>query len=104
MFYNSKEYFSLWCDNEDIIITYHCIAINHLTLQQKLLEDLLQYINYKPKEYFKVTFIFYFYRFEYVFRLNIISVKDCDPTKFSKESKPHYVSISVSFISHLSVL
>lgn len=35
---------SLGCDNEDIIITYHCIATNNLTLQQTLLEHLLQYI------------------------------------------------------------
>jgi hypothetical protein len=32
------------------------------------------------------------FRFEYIFRLNIQSVKDCDPTKFSKEMGPHYVS------------
>ncbi|XP_046675531.1 vacuolar protein sorting-associated protein 52 homolog [Homalodisca vitripennis] len=32
------------------------------------------------------------HRFEYVFRLNIQSVKDCDPTKFSKETKPHYIT------------
>ncbi|XP_046687752.1 vacuolar protein sorting-associated protein 52 homolog [Homalodisca vitripennis] len=32
------------------------------------------------------------FRFEYVFRLNIQSVKDCDPTKFSKETKPHYIT------------
>jgi hypothetical protein len=34
----------------------------------------------------------FFFRFEYIFRLNIQSVKDCDPTKFSKEMGPHYVS------------
>lgn len=43
---------SLWCDNEDIIITYHCTVTNHLTLQQTLLEDLLQYNNYKRKKIF----------------------------------------------------
>lgn len=31
-------------------------------------------------------------RFEYIFRLNIASVKDCDPTKFNKEMKPHYIT------------
>ncbi|XP_063234732.1 vacuolar protein sorting-associated protein 52 homolog isoform X2 [Bacillus rossius redtenbacheri] len=31
-------------------------------------------------------------RFEYVFRLNIQSIKDCDPTKFSKEMGPHYIT------------
>uniref|UniRef100_A0A1B6C1U5 Vacuolar protein sorting-associated protein 52 homolog n=1 Tax=Clastoptera arizonana TaxID=38151 RepID=A0A1B6C1U5_9HEMI len=31
-------------------------------------------------------------RFEYVFHLNIASVKDCDPTKFNKELKPHYIT------------
>lgn len=38
----------------------------------------------------------YGFRFEYIFRLNIQSVKDCDPTKFSKEMGPHYVSCIVS--------
>jgi hypothetical protein len=32
-------------------------------------------------------------RFEFLFRLNIQSIRDCDPTKFSKETGPHYVSI-----------
>jgi hypothetical protein len=31
-------------------------------------------------------------RFEYVFRLNIASIRDCDPTKFNLEMGPHYVS------------
>lgn len=33
-----------------------------------------------------------FPRFEFLFRLNIQSIRDCDPTKFSKETGPHYVS------------
>lgn len=33
-------------------------------------------------------------RFEYIFRLNIQSIRDCDPTKFPKELGPHYVSTS----------
>ena len=32
-------------------------------------------------------------RFEFLFRLNIQSIRDCDPTKFSKETGPHYVRI-----------
>lgn len=35
-------------------------------------------------------------RFEHVFRLNINSIKDCDPTKFNREMGPHYVSIHPS--------
>ncbi|XP_069688435.1 vacuolar protein sorting-associated protein 52 homolog isoform X2 [Periplaneta americana] len=31
-------------------------------------------------------------RFEYIFRLNIQSIKDCDPTKFNKELGPHYIT------------
>lgn len=31
-------------------------------------------------------------RFEYVFQLNIQSVKECDPTRFNKEMKPHYIT------------
>ncbi|OXU25315.1 hypothetical protein TSAR_013035 [Trichomalopsis sarcophagae] len=31
-------------------------------------------------------------RFEYVFRLNIQSIKDCDPMKFSRETSPHYIT------------
>lgn len=31
-------------------------------------------------------------RFELVFRLNIQSIHDCDPSKFNKELGPHYVS------------
>jgi hypothetical protein len=38
----------------------------------------------------------YGFRFEYIFQLNIQSVKDCDPTKFSKEMGPHYVSCILS--------
>jgi len=34
----------------------------------------------------------YGFRFEYIFRLNIQSVKECDPTKLSQEMGPHYVS------------
>jgi vacuolar protein sorting-associated protein 52 len=34
-------------------------------------------------------------RFEFLFRLNIQSIRDCDPTKFSKETGPHYVSSKV---------
>lgn len=30
-------------------------------------------------------------RFEQVFRMNTQSVRDCDPTKFNKETGPHYV-------------
>ena len=33
-----------------------------------------------------------YFRFEYVFQLNIQSIKDCDPMKFTKETGPHYVS------------
>ncbi|XP_011167221.1 vacuolar protein sorting-associated protein 52 homolog [Solenopsis invicta] len=31
-------------------------------------------------------------RFEFVFQLNINSVKDCDPSKFNKETGPHYIT------------
>ncbi|XP_025835156.1 vacuolar protein sorting-associated protein 52 homolog [Agrilus planipennis] len=31
-------------------------------------------------------------RFEYVFRLNITSIRECDPTKFNKEMGPHYIT------------
>ncbi|XP_058792719.1 vacuolar protein sorting-associated protein 52 homolog isoform X2 [Phymastichus coffea] len=31
-------------------------------------------------------------RFEYVFKLNIQSIKDCDPMKFSRETGPHYIT------------
>lgn len=31
-------------------------------------------------------------RFETIFRLNIQSIRDCDPTKFSKETGPHYIT------------
>jgi hypothetical protein len=31
-------------------------------------------------------------RFEHVFRLNIQSIHDCDPTKFNKETGPHYIT------------
>lgn len=34
-------------------------------------------------------------RFEQIFRLNIQSIRDCDPTKFNKEMGPHYVSTTV---------
>ncbi|KAB0798131.1 hypothetical protein PPYR_09124 [Photinus pyralis] len=31
-------------------------------------------------------------RFEQVFRLNINSIRDCDPTKFNREMGPHYIT------------
>ncbi|XP_012226650.2 vacuolar protein sorting-associated protein 52 homolog [Linepithema humile] len=31
-------------------------------------------------------------RFKYVFRLNIDSVRNCDPSKFNKETGPHYIT------------
>ncbi|GLV37846.1 Vacuolar protein sorting 52 [Carabus blaptoides fortunei] len=31
-------------------------------------------------------------RFEQIFRLNIQSIRDCDPTKFNKEMGPHYIT------------
>lgn len=31
-------------------------------------------------------------RFEFVFQLNINSVKECDPSKFNKETGPHYIT------------
>lgn len=31
-------------------------------------------------------------RFEMIFRLNIQSIRDCDPTKFTKNLGPHFVS------------
>lgn len=31
-------------------------------------------------------------RFEHLFKLNIQSIRDCDPTKFSKETGPHYIT------------
>uniref|UniRef100_A0A8W7P7L5 Vacuolar protein sorting-associated protein 52 homolog n=1 Tax=Anopheles coluzzii TaxID=1518534 RepID=A0A8W7P7L5_ANOCL len=31
-------------------------------------------------------------RFEQVFRMNIQSIQDCDPTKFPKETGPHYIT------------
>jgi hypothetical protein len=40
----------------------------------------------------------YGFRFEYIFRLNIQSVKECDPTKLSQEMGPHYVSCILSYI------
>jgi len=38
----------------------------------------------------------YGFRFEYIFRLNIQNVKECDPTKLSQEMGPQYVSCSLS--------
>lgn len=32
-------------------------------------------------------------RFELIFRMNIQSVRDCDPNKFNKSLAPHYVSL-----------
>lgn len=46
----------------------------------------------------------YFFRFEYVFELNILSVKDFSKeiqqssTKLRKEMKPHYVSMQMHFL------
>lgn len=38
-------------------------------------------------------------RLEYVFKLNIQSVRDCDPTKFvNKEMGPHYVRYNLKKI------
>lgn len=37
-------------------------------------------------------------RFEFLFRLNIQSIRDCDPTKFSKETGPHYVRSFILFL------
>ncbi|XP_014206757.1 vacuolar protein sorting-associated protein 52 homolog [Copidosoma floridanum] len=31
-------------------------------------------------------------RFEYVFRMNIQSIKECDPMKFTRETGPHYIT------------
>ncbi|KAI4484584.1 PREDICTED: vacuolar protein sorting-associated protein 52 homolog [Polistes canadensis] len=31
-------------------------------------------------------------RFEFIFQLNIQSIKDCDPSKFNKETGPHYIT------------
>ncbi|XP_015182270.1 PREDICTED: vacuolar protein sorting-associated protein 52 homolog isoform X2 [Polistes dominula] len=31
-------------------------------------------------------------RFEYIFQLNIQSIRDCDPSKFNKETGPHYIT------------
>ncbi|XP_037958325.1 vacuolar protein sorting-associated protein 52 homolog [Teleopsis dalmanni] len=31
-------------------------------------------------------------RFDYVFQLNIQSIRECDPTKFNKEMGPHYIT------------
>lgn len=31
-------------------------------------------------------------RFEYIFRLNINSIQDCDPLKFNRELGPHYIT------------
>ncbi|XP_036328736.1 vacuolar protein sorting-associated protein 52 homolog isoform X2 [Rhagoletis pomonella] len=31
-------------------------------------------------------------RFDHVFRLNIQSIRECDPTKFNKEMGPHYIT------------
>lgn len=31
-------------------------------------------------------------RFEQVFRMNILSIQECDPTKFSKETGPHHIT------------
>ncbi|XP_055918971.1 vacuolar protein sorting-associated protein 52 homolog [Eupeodes corollae] len=31
-------------------------------------------------------------RFDHVFRLNIKSIRECDPTKFNKEMGPHYIT------------
>jgi hypothetical protein len=36
------------------------------------------------------------FRFEYIFRLNIQSVKKCDPTKLSHEMRRHYVCCILS--------
>lgn len=40
-------------------------------------------------------------RFEYLFKLNINSIRDCDPTKFNREMGPHYVSLATIRISEL---
>lgn len=36
-------------------------------------------------------------RFEQIFRMNIQSIQECDPTKFPKETGPHYVSYRFYF-------
>ena len=34
-------------------------------------------------------------RFEYLFKLNMQSIRDCDPSKFNKETGPHYVCMTL---------
>ena len=34
-------------------------------------------------------------RFEQIFRMNINSIRDCDPSKFNREMGPHYVSDNI---------
>lgn len=34
-------------------------------------------------------------RFEQIFKMNIQSIRDCDPTKFNREMGPHYVSFYI---------
>lgn len=43
-------------------------------------------------------------RFEHVFRLNIGSIRDCDPTRFNREMGPHYVSILMAPTPSVSAL
>lgn len=38
-------------------------------------------------------------RFEQIFRMNINSIRDCDPTKFNKELGPHYVSYKLQCLA-----
>lgn len=42
-------------------------------------------------------------RLEHVFRLNIQSIHDCDPTKFNKEMGPHYVKFSKLIITNTKI-
>lgn len=42
-------------------------------------------------------------RFEHVFRLNIQSIRECDPTKFNKEMGPHYVN-AIKYLDYLDIM
>ncbi|XP_054282632.1 vacuolar protein sorting-associated protein 52 homolog [Macrosteles quadrilineatus] len=81
---NLKTYVSSCYDGIALFLCMHLVMRYQLLCHKRAVPALDQY--------WEALQAILWQRFEYVFRLNIQSVKDCDPTKFTKETKPHYIT------------
>lgn len=82
---NIEQYISTCFDSIAIFLCFHLVLRYKIMCHKRCVPALDDYWDMMERVLLP--------RFEYILKLNISSIRDCDVTKFNLEKGPHYVSV-----------